>query len=144
MSYDVILTQSLTGAFVYNIQKTISVKDIIACIFEYAVCWQGQPYDKVQACLVTLGRIFSCDQAALRTPLSVRPSVSLSVTPFSLCFCHRIITKLSGVITNDNNDVHAKGQSHRSKVKVIKVITQLSHFRTVTPVWIHIWWSNDA
>ena len=55
MSYDVILTQSLTGAFVYNIQKTISVKDII----EYAVCWQGQPYDKVQACLVTLGRILA-------------------------------------------------------------------------------------
>ena len=32
----------------------------------------------------------------------------------------------------------------RSKVKVTEVITQLSRFRTVTPVWIHIWWRNDA
>ena len=95
---------------------------------------------------------FSCDQAALRTPLSVclsvrpsvRPSVCLSVclsvTPFSLCFCHRIATKFSGVITNEKSDVHAKDQGHRSKVKVTKVITQLSRFRTLTPVWIHIWW----
>ena len=32
----------------------------------------------------------------------------------------------------------------RSKVKVTEVNTQLSRFRTVTPVWIHIWWWNDA
>ena len=31
-----------------------------------------------------------------------------------------------------------------SKVKVTEVNTQLSRFRTVTPVWIHIWWWNDA
>ena len=86
--------------------------------------------------------IFSCDQAALRTLLSVCPSVCLSVcvclsvTPFWLCFHHRIITKFSEVITND------KGQ--RSKVKVTEVNTQLNGFRTVTPVWIHIWWWNDA
>ena len=30
------------------------------------------------------------------------------------------------------------------KVKVTEVNTQLSRFRTVTPVWIHIWWWNDA
>ena len=52
---------------------------------------------------------------------SVRPSVclsvrlSLSVTPFWLCSHHRIITKFSGVITNDRSDVHAKGQGHRSR-----------------------------
>ena len=32
----------------------------------------------------------------------------------------------------------------RSKVKVTEVTTQLNGFRTVTPVWIHIWWWNDA
>ena len=37
---------------------------------------------------------------------------------------------------------HAKGQ--RSEVKVTEVNTQLSGFWTVTPVWIHIWWWNDA
>ena len=32
----------------------------------------------------------------------------------------------------------------RSKVKVTEVITQIGRFWTVTPVWIHIWWWNDA
>ena len=77
------------------------------------------------------------------------PSVRLSfcpsaVTPFWLCSHHRIIMKFSGVITNDRRKVHAKGQGQRSKVKVTEVTTQLNRFRTVTPVWIHIWWWNDA
>ena len=88
--------------------------------------------------------IFSCDQAALQMVFSVRPSVRLSVTPFWLCSHHRIIMKFSGVITNDQSKVHAKGQGQRSKVKVTEVTTQLNRFRTVTPVWIHIWWWNDA
>ena len=50
----------------------------------------------------------------------------------------------SGVITNDHSKVHAKGQGQISKVKVTEVTTQLNRFRTVTPVWIHIWWWNDA
>ena len=73
--------------------------------------------------------------------LSVWPSVLLSVTPFWLCSHHRIIMKFSGDITNDQSKVHAKGQGQRSKVKVT---TQLNRFQTVTPVWIHIWWWNDA
>ena len=72
--------------------------------------------------------------------LSVRPSV----THFSLCYLHRIIMKFSGVITNDQSKVFAKGQGQRSKVKVTEVKTQLNRFRTVTPVWIHIWWWNYA
>ena len=72
------------------------------------------------------------------------PSVCLSVTPFWLCSHHRIIMKFSGVITNDQSKVHAKGQGQRSKVKVTEVTTQLNRFRTVTPVWIDIWWWNDA
>ena len=51
--------------------------------------------------------------------------VRLSVTPFWLCFHHPIIMKFSGVITNDQSDVHAKGQGQRSKVKVTEVTTQL-------------------
>ena len=76
--------------------------------------------------------------------LSVCPSVRLSVTPFWLCSHHRIIMKFSGVITNDRRKVHAKGQGQRSKVKVTEVTTHLNRFRTVTPVWFHIWWPNDA
>ena len=74
---------------------------------------------------------------------SVRPSVCPSVRPSQLtfwqCSCHRIILKFSGVITVDRRDVHAIGQSQRSKVKVTEVMTPFSRFRTVTPVWIHIW-----
>ena len=92
--------------------------------------------------------IFSCDQAALwmvqSVCPSVRPSVCPSVTPFWLCSYQRIIMKFSGVITNDKSDVHAKVQGQRSKVKVTEVTTQLNCFRTVTPVWIHIWWWNNA
>ena len=76
---------------------------------------------------------------------SVRPSVCLSVTPFSLCSLHRIIMKFSGVITNDKSDVHAKGQGQRSKAKVTltEVKSPFSRFRTVTTVWIHIWrWNH--
>ena len=43
--------------------------------------------------------------------------------------------KLSGVITIDKSDVHAKSQGQRSKVKVTEVKTQFSRFRTVTPVF---------
>ena len=66
--------------------------------------------------------------------LSVCLSVRLSVTPFSLCSHHHIIMNFSGVITIDKSDVHANGQGQRSKVKVTGVKTQLSRFRTVTPV----------
>ena len=50
----------------------------------------------------------------------------------------------SGDITIDQSEVHAKGQGQRSKVKVTEVKSKLNRFRTVTPVWIHIWWWNDA
>ena len=76
--------------------------------------------------------------------LSVHPSVRPSVTPFSLYSHHRIIMKFSGVITNDQGKVHAIGQGQRSKVKVTEVTTQLNGFQTVTPVWSHIWWLNNA
>ena len=76
--------------------------------------------------------------------LSICPSVCLSVTPFGLCSHHRIITKFSGVITYGRSDVHAKGQGQRSKVKATEVTNQLNRFRTVTPVWIYIWWWNHA
>ena len=54
---------------------------------------------------------------------SVRLSVCLSVTPFSLCSHCRIIMKFSGLITIDRSDVHAKGQGQGSKVKVTEVKT---------------------
>ena len=60
-----------------------------------------------------------CDQAAVWTVQSVHPSV----TPFSLCSCHYISMKFSGLITIDTSDACAKGQDQRSKVKVTEVKT---------------------
>ena len=77
------------------------------------------------------------DRAALWMVESVRLSVCLSHL-FNYSH-HRIIMKFSGVITNDRRDVHAKGQDQRSRVNVTEVKTQLSRFRTITPVWIHIY-----
>ena len=87
---------------------------------------------------------FSCDQTAIWLVQSVCPSVCPFITPFSPYSHHRIFMKFSGVITMDRSDVHAKGQGQRSKVKVTEVNTQLSSFRTLTPVWIHIWQWNQA
>ena len=104
---------------------------------------RGVGGQKIFACLRTY-MLFSCDQAALWMVFSVRPSVCPSVTPFWLCSHHRIIMKFSWVITKDQGKVNAKGQGQRSKVKVTEVTTQLNRFRTVTPVWIYIWWWNDT
>ena len=81
-----------------------------------------------------------CPSVCLSVCLFVRPSV----THFSPCSHHRIIMKFSGAITIVRSDVHAKGQGQRSKVKVTEVNTQLSRFRTLTPVWIHIGRWNHA
>ena len=91
--------------------------------------------DKTTPILTQIGRFRTIGRSQLSNP---------SDLPCSLCFHHRIIMKFSGVISYDKSKVHAKGQGQRSKVKVTEVKTQLNSFRTVTPVWIHIWWWNDA
>ena len=85
--------------------------------------------------LTQIGRFRTIGQSQLSNP---------SDLPCWLCSHRRIIMKFSGVITSDQSDVHAKGQGQRSKVKVTEVTTQLNRFQTVTPVWIHMWWWNDA
>ena len=39
---------------------------------------------------------------------------------------------------------YAKGRSQRSKVKVTEVKIPFRGLRTVTPVWMCLWWWNDA
>ena len=125
--------ESAPKAFVPQAKLVEGVKSVNACVCQF-VFWTLYEYFFLAA-IKQLYDWFSP---------SVCPSVRPSVTPFSPCSHHRIIMKFSGVITNDKSDVHAKGQGQRSKVKVTEVNTQLNRFRTVTPVWIHIWWWNDA
>ena len=100
------------------------------------------PFSSIYLFLAATKQLYDWFSPSVRP--SVCPSVCPSVTPFSPCSHHRIIMKFSEVITNDKSDVHAKGQGQRSKVKVTEVTTQLNRFRAVSPVWIHIWWWNDA
>ena len=85
--------------------------------------------------LIVCAIIFSYDQAALKTLISVCLSVCLSlclsvslplclsvclsvcpsVTPFWQCSCHHITMKFSGIITIDRQNVHAKDQGERSR-----------------------------
>ena len=105
------------------------------------IVFQGHPSNfkvtryKTSPILTQIGCFRTIGRSQLSNP---------SDLPCSLCFHHRIITKFSGVITISRRDVHAKGQGQMSKVKVTEVMTPFSRFRTVTPVWIHIWKWNDA
>ena len=85
--------------------------------------------------------VFSYDQAAIWLVQSVRPSVCLSV-------CHTFFTMFPSSYHHEIFRSYYHGQKwcpcKRSKVKVTEVNTQLSRFRTLTPVWIHIWQWNHA
>ena len=78
--------------------------------------------------------IFSCDQAALRTPISVRPSVCPSV-------CHSFLTMFLSSYHLEIFRSYYHPQTwcpckrSKSKVKVTEVMTSFSRFRTVTSVW---------
>ena len=77
------------------------------------------------------------------------PSVRLSVCP---SVCHTLFTMFPSSYHHEIFKSYYHGQKwcpckrSRSKVKVMvtEVNTQLSRFRTLTPVWIHIWQWNDA
>ena len=88
--------------------------------------------------------IFSCDQAALWMVFSVRPSVCPSVRLSHLFDYVPIIVsswnfqELSHwTRVRSMQKVKVKGQGHRGHDPNFR-------FRTVTPVWIHIWWWNDT
>ena len=93
--------------------------------------------------------IFSCDQAALWMVQSVRLSVRLSVCP---SVCHTFLTMFPSSYHHEifrsyyqwqkwrpckRSRSEVKGQGHRGHDPNFR-------FRTVTPVWIHIWWWNDT
>ena len=78
---------------------------------------------------------------------SVRPSVCLSIC---LSVCHTFFTMFPSSYHHEIFRIYYQWQKgrpckkSRSKVKVTEATSQLNRFRIVTPVWIHIWWWNDA
>ena len=110
-----------------------SIEEVPYCFPRPSIKFQGHKGQKIDDLDQIWARLLGRSQLSNPSDL-----------PCWLCSHHRIIMKFSGVITNDQSKVHAKGQGQRSKVKVTEVTTQLNRFRTVTPVWIHIWWWNDA
>ena len=98
---------------------------------------------KLEAAWKSCPIVFSCNQAALRTLLSV----CLSVRP-SLCHIFFTMFPSSCHLENFRSYYHwptwCPCKRSRSKVKVTEVMTPFSRFRTVTPVWIHIWRWNVA
>ena len=86
--------------------------------------------------------IFSCDQAALWMVFSVRlsvcPSHLFDYVPINVSSWNFQELSPRTRVTSKQK-VKVRGQRSRSQVT-----TQISSFRTVTPVWIHIWWWNDA
>ena len=100
-----------------------------------------------------LPSFFSCDQAALWMVQSVRLSVRLSVCPsVRPSVCHTFLTMFPSSYHHEifrsyyqwqkwrpckRSRSEVKGQGHRGHDPNFR-------FRTVTPVWIHIWWWNDT
>ena len=119
--------------YTYDIRSVVGVYTPVKVVTEWLWC----VHSKLE-CTLRQGKGYDWFSP------SVCPSVCPSITPFSPCSHHCMIMKFSGVITMDKSDVHAKGQGQRSKVKFTEVNTQLSRFRTLTPVWIHIWQWNHA
>ena len=93
---------------------------------------------KLEVALKRCPIVFSCDQAALQMVFSVRLSVCLShlfdyvFTMFPSSYHHEIFRSYY------HGHKWCPCKRSRSKVKVTEVNTQLSRFRTLTPVWIHI------
>ena len=87
--------------------------------------------------------LFSCDQAALQMVFSLHLSVCPSVR-LSHLFHYVPIILSSWNVLELLPMTKGPCKRSRSKVKVTEVKTQLNHSRTVTPVWIHIWWWNYA
>ena len=124
---------------------------ITGCFFvSPSVCWTGaqlpsKTFELSNDLQLDCGvwAVFSCDQAALWKVQSVCLSVCLSV-------CHTFLIMFPSSYHHEMFRMYYQWQKwrpckrSRSEVKVTDVNIQLSGFRTVTPVWIHIWWWNDA
>ena len=125
------------AAFMHIVIKTVSMMDLFD--MQYPTLCQKTLIHVFLAATKQLYDWFSPSVCPSVCP-SVRLSVRLSVRPSHLF--HHVPIIVSSWNFQDLLP-RTKGQGQRSTVKVTEVNTQLNRFRTVTPVWIHIWWWND-
>ena len=125
-----------------------------ACCWPELVTYAGHQQTHYWLCKVDLlssmqvnfntRHLFSCDQAALRTLISVRLSVRHTFLTMFLSWYYPEIFR-----SCYHWPAWCPCKRSRSKVKVTQdkkspILTQIERFRTVTPLWIHRWLWNDA
>ena len=132
------------------------IRNVWLCLFQHKICTghnqiEVYKYKNLNMILFeavypvhrdqTCGYILSCDQAALRILLSVWPSVCHTFFTMSLSTYHHELFRV-----NHHWHKWCPWKGSRSEVKRWRsqVKTQFSCFRTLTPVWIHIWQWSDA
>ena len=130
-----ILLNALESKFVYHLEYKEASHRIGIPIVEIRLSYIHL-MSTMEYSVMVRWHLFSCDQAALWMVLSVRPSVCLS----------HLFDYVPIIVSSWNFQelLPMTKVTSMQKVKVTEVNTQLSRFRTVTPVWIPIWWWNDA
>ena len=104
---------------------------------------------KLEVALKRCPIVFSCDQAALQMVFSVCLSVRLSVC---LSVCHTFFTMFPSSYHHEIFRSYYQWQKWRPCKRSRSEVKGQGHwghdpnfrFRTVTPVWIQIWWWNDT
>ena len=108
--------------FQKNKNRTLTWSVRLKCIYKHylpAACWS----------------FFRCNQTALWTPLSISPSVCLSVTHIWPSYYHRIITIIMSIQKCKRSRQDVKFQSHRGRYKFKINFAQIwASWRYIIPV----------
>ena len=114
MRYGYFLVCEQASAFLIFVKKIPKMRPCTWCVFPHG---ESSPLRRclgscaevcLQKALYTEGLKYNVLAATKQLYESFSPSVCLSVTPFQQCCHHRIVMKISGVITIDRSDVCAK------------------------------------
>ena len=115
-----------------------SIEEVPYCFWRSSVKFQGQFLPKLGVSRLK-NRQFESSLSKITRPVAAIKSLRFALlTMFPSSYHHEIFRSYY------QWQKWRPCKRSRSKVKVTEVTTQLHRFRTVTPVWIHIWWWDDA
>ena len=126
----------------FDLEFENRVRSVTFSVLDRLFFWLGIQYDSI-VWVIMRRRGVSSERRHSSCSNFFCPSVRLSVchtffTMFPSSYHHEIFMRYY------QWPKRGPCQRWRSEVKVTEVKTQLHHFRTITPVWIHIWWWNEA